>query len=134
MLPVLVDTDVLSEIIKARRSNLVRRAELYLIEHPKLTLSAATMYEIERGLLAKRATRLLAQFDVVLQRSNILEITIPILHRAASLWALAKHQAKAHDDADLIIAATALENDLVLVTGNIRHFDWIEGLQLDSWD
>ncbi len=32
--------------------------------------------------------------------------------------------------ADSIVAATALENKLTLVTHNIKDFDWIEGIKL----
>jgi len=31
---------------------------------------------------------------------------------------------------DAIIAATALEHDLTLVTRNLKDFEWIEGLKL----
>jgi predicted nucleic acid-binding protein len=36
-------------------------------------------------------------------------------------------------DADLIIAATAMEHRRVLVSGNTDHFAWIPGLVLDNW-
>ena len=36
-------------------------------------------------------------------------------------------------DADLIIAATALEHSRVLVTGNTTHFAWIPSLTLENW-
>jgi tRNA(fMet)-specific endonuclease VapC len=133
MLPAIVDTDVLSEFLKGKRRELVQRADAYMHQHQQLTLSAITYYEIERGLLAKHATRLLAHFDALMQKSEVLNVSLPILRRAASLWAIATRQAKSHNDADLIIAATALENDLVLVTGNVRHFEWIDGLQIDTW-
>jgi tRNA(fMet)-specific endonuclease VapC len=35
--------------------------------------------------------------------------------------------------ADLQIAAIALINDLVLVTGNIRHFARIDSLKVENW-
>lgn len=35
---------------------------------------------------------------------------------------------------DAIIAATAIANDLVLVTGNARHFGRIEGLNSVDWE
>ena len=36
-------------------------------------------------------------------------------------------------DADLLIAATALEHGMTLVTGNTKHFARIPGLQLENW-
>ena len=36
-------------------------------------------------------------------------------------------------DADLLIAATALEHGMTLMTGNTKHFARIHGLQLENW-
>ena len=36
-------------------------------------------------------------------------------------------------DADLIIASIALEEGLTLVTGNIRHYGRIDGLEMENW-
>lgn len=37
------------------------------------------------------------------------------------------------DSMDLLIAATALDKDLTLVTGNLRHFSRIPDLKLENW-
>ena len=37
------------------------------------------------------------------------------------------------EDMDLFIAATALYNDLTLVTNNTKHFENIPGLKLENW-
>jgi len=37
------------------------------------------------------------------------------------------------DDADIFIAACALENNLVLVTNNEKHFSRIQGLRIENW-
>jgi tRNA(fMet)-specific endonuclease VapC len=34
---------------------------------------------------------------------------------------------------DLRIAAVALANDLILVTGNVRHFARVPGLPIENW-
>ena len=36
-------------------------------------------------------------------------------------------------DADIIIGSIAIEEGLVLVTGNVRHYDRIEGLAIENW-
>jgi len=53
--------------------------------------------------------------------------------RAAELWCDAWAGGHPHDDADLIIAATAREHGRVLVTGNTPHFAWVQGLRLEDW-
>ena len=37
------------------------------------------------------------------------------------------------DDADVLIAATALCADATLVSGNVRHFKRFKGLRLENW-
>lgn len=36
-------------------------------------------------------------------------------------------------DMDMFIAATALEEDLIVVTGNVEHFSRISGLKVENW-
>ena len=36
-------------------------------------------------------------------------------------------------DMDMFIAATALEEDLIVVTGNVDHFNRIPGLKIENW-
>lgn len=36
-------------------------------------------------------------------------------------------------DMDTLIAATALEEDLILVTGNTNHFARIPGIKIENW-
>jgi predicted nucleic acid-binding protein len=36
-------------------------------------------------------------------------------------------------DMDMFIAATALEEEVTLVTGNVKHFERIPGLKIENW-
>ncbi len=36
-------------------------------------------------------------------------------------------------DADIVIASIAMEEGLPLVTGNVRHYNRIEGLAIENW-
>ena len=36
-------------------------------------------------------------------------------------------------DADLMIAAVALSHDATVITGNLKHFERIDGLEAESW-
>jgi predicted nucleic acid-binding protein len=87
-------------------------------------------FEVRRGLAEKKAFREVAQFEVFCSHSLLFEITDAILDRACDLWVIARQGGHPHGDADLIIAATALEHGRTLVTGNTSHFAWIPGLKL----
>ena len=129
----LLDTDILSEVLKATDQQVLATAKQYLSEHQRLAFSSITLYEIIRGMRSKRATQQLTQFLQTANNSDVLPVSVLVLLRAADLWADARNGGHPHDDADLIIAATALEAQRVLVTGNTAHFAWINGLQLADW-
>ncbi|HET6884197.1 MAG TPA: type II toxin-antitoxin system VapC family toxin [Pirellulales bacterium] len=129
----LIDTDILSEILKGKNAQVLAAAQQYLAVHQRLAFSTMTMYEIMRGMLANQASRQLAGFLAITSTSDMLPISVPVLKRAAGLWAEARKNGHPRDDADLIIAATAIEAQRVLVTGNTAHFSWISGLRLADW-
>ena len=129
----ILDTDILSEILKRKDQRVLATTRQYLAQHQRFAFSAITAYEIIRGMKATRATRQLAAFTSLLGTSDVLPVTLPVLERAADLWADARRSGHPHNDADLIIAATALDAQRTLVTGNSSHFDWITGLKLEDW-
>ncbi|WP_242457160.1 hypothetical protein [Treponema zioleckii] len=48
-------------------------------------------------------------------------------------WFLAQKIGRPSDDMDLLIAATAISNDLILVTHNTKHFEHIQNIKLQDW-
>lgn len=38
-----------------------------------------------------------------------------------------------NDEFDLLISVTAVENKLILVTDNIKHFNRIDGIKMENW-
>jgi tRNA(fMet)-specific endonuclease VapC len=38
-----------------------------------------------------------------------------------------------HDDFDLLIGVTAIENKLILVTDNIKDFEQLDGIKIENW-
>ncbi len=121
----LIDTDILSALRKRQRDPRIadwmsaqRTADLYL--------SVVTVGEIERGITAQLdrdpafAERLGTWLDDVLRvyADRILPIDLPVARRWGRL-----SQSLGHNSADLLIAATALEHGLTVVTRNVRHFE-----------
>lgn len=65
---------------------------------------------------------------------------IPVCHaddetmeKFGELKARAEAAGKRVDDADVIIAATAMRHNAVLVTGNSRHFSRFDDLVIEDW-
>lgn len=129
----LLDTDMLNEVLKRRNSTVVQHAATYLAQRGQFAISSITWYEIFRGLLEKGATTQLLQFQTFCAATLILPVTDDVLSRAAELWASGRKLGFAPNDADLMIAATALLHGRTLVTGNTDHFAWIPGVVLANW-
>lgn len=133
MPPCLLDTDILSEILKGRDRSVTAHADAYLQRRRRFTISAFTAYEVRRGLLWRGATAKLAAFDQLLPTFEIFPVTSKVLGKAAELWSLAATNGNPKMDADLVIAATAIVHQRQLVTGNTPHFEWIDELSVESW-
>lgn len=120
----LIDTMVLSELRRRQRDPGVvawmarqRQEDCYL--------SVVSIGEIERGIGRRRevdpafAQELASWLDRLLRlhAERLLEVDLAVARRWGRLSA-----ALGHDSADLLIAATALEHGLTVVTRNLRHF------------
>ncbi len=132
MYTAVLDTDTLSAIMH-QDVDAVSNAKRYLAAHPKLTISIITRYEILRGLMAKNATKQVWKFDRLCVTMDVLQLTDPIVVRAASLYANLRQAGKSIGDADILIAATCLENGHEIVTNNTSHFSRIPGLMVRNW-
>ena len=128
----LLDTDTLSNVLRQNRVVLAH-AHPYLDEHGVFTFSIITRYEVLRGLKAKRANVQEAAFETFCAANTILEITDSIIVKASEIYADLHRRGSIIGDADILIAATALEHGLALVTNNTKHFKDIAGLQLENW-
>ena len=133
MPPAMLDTDILSEVMRGRSPIVQERALVCLAEYGHLSFSLITRYEILRGLKAKHATRQILAFDELCHTSNVLPLTDPIVVRAAEIYANLRQQGQLIPDADILIAATALTYGLVLVTSNVTHFARVGGLYAENW-
>ncbi|MGF1471652.1 MAG: type II toxin-antitoxin system VapC family toxin [Rubrobacteraceae bacterium] len=130
--PVLLDTDILSAILRGD-AVVTARAQDYLRVHQRFALSIITRYEILRGLKAKRATKQQAAFDRFCAASTVLPLSDAIVVRATEIYAALYQRGELIGDADTLIAATAIVEGRNLSTNNERHFERIEGLEIDNW-
>ena len=122
-MPYLIDSDVLIDVY---RGNV--RAQKYVDALPEAWgLSQVSALELIVGARNKEE---LARTDKFLSDYLIVPLQAPIGARA---YELLKKYAKSHGlhVFDSLIAATALEENLTLVTRNRKHFAMIEGLSLD---
>ena len=130
--PSLLDTDILSELFKKNPKVLAKASE-YISTHGCLNISHITKYEILKGLKAKKAEKQTELFNRFCAINNVLSITDDVVVKAADIYASLKEKGSIISDADILVAAVAISNNLVLVTNNTNHFSKIESLQLSNW-
>ncbi len=121
----LLDTDVLSA---ARRPGRAPRAAAWLRSRREedLYLSVVTLGEIERGIALQVPRRPEFAADLRMWIEGTLRLfadrLLPFGAEEARIWG--RLSAKlGHDGADLQIAATALAQGAVVVTGNVADFE-----------
>lgn len=131
--PALLDSDTLSEVIKGRDHQVLRHARDYLLEHGFFRFSIITRYEVLRGLRAKDAARQIREFLESCRASIVYPMTEEVIDRAAEIYSELWKKGQLISDADTLIAATALLQDLAVVTGNEDHFRRIPGLRVINW-
>jgi len=131
--PRLLDTVTLSEVIKGRDPGVLQRADEYLSAQKQFQFSIITRYEILRGLKAKDAFRQLERFEDQCRASIVFPLTDDVVVRAAEIYGFLHQRGALIEDADILIAATALLHGLKLVTENPEHFNRIPDLVVESW-
>ena len=121
----LIDTMVLSELrLRQRDPGVV--AWISGQRPEDCFLSVVSIGEIERGIARKRisdagfAQQLAGWLDQLLRLygDRLLPVDVGVARRWGQLSA-----AIGHEGADMLIAATALERGLTVVTRNLRHFE-----------
>ena len=121
----LVDTDVLSALRRRERNpGIVRWVSKQ--RSTDLYLSVVSVGEIEREIARQEprdpafARALAAWLDSVIRLYG--ERILAVDLSAARRWGRLS-RSLGHESADLLIAATALEHGLTMVTRNVRHFE-----------
>lgn len=74
-----------------------------------------------------------ASARMLLSRVTVLDLTENVAVIAGDLLALLKRRGEPIGLPDILIAATALENRLTVVTANTRHFRRIPNLKIENW-
>ena len=128
----LIDTNIVSAFMRGN-SQVIRKIEEYLEKHDTLTISIITYYEIMRGIKALSSKTKVKAFHEFMSACNIEELDLLIAEKAADIYDELRRAGKLVEDADILIAATAMKHGMVVVTDNTEHFKRIRGLKVENW-
>lgn len=128
----LVDTNILSAFMRGNQT-VIQRVEQYLRLHKTLSISVITYYEIMRGLKAISNLDKVDAFKNLVAGCEVLALDPLMAEIASEIYDTLRKKGRLVEDADILIAATAMKNGLVVVTDNIRHFERVDGLEVTNW-
>jgi len=128
----MLDTNICVYLIKKKPESVLANLRAKMIDG--IAISAITLAELEHGVQAsaypERNALALHQF------LSIVEI-LPFDDEAAVEYgiisATLRRQGTPIGPMDMLIAAHAKANGLVIVTNNVREFERVEGLALENW-
>lgn len=136
----LLDTNVLSEVQRPAPSTKVL-AWLDTIDEDRAFISVASIAELRRGIALLEDGRRRAALAVWLAHdlpARFAERILPIDHAVAERWgdliARSRRSGVALSVMDGFFAATALANNLTLVTRNVKDFAAFGVTLLNPWD
>jgi predicted nucleic acid-binding protein len=127
----LLDTNVVMYLLR-QRVPVAGRYEAALGQASEFLLSPIVHFEVSRYLVLKGATRLQHTYQQLAADWALSDLIGQDWDMAAELWARRHQMGRPIEDADLLIAVTALKAGAVLVTNNGRHYDGL-GLTLEDW-
>ena len=127
-----LDTNIISYFLRGNAA-VADKLSQYSQFYNTLTFSLLTYYEIKSGLLYKNASNLLTRFEELANESEILPLSLTTMDIASTLYADLRQRGLLIPPIDILIAATAIEYNALLVTANLRHFTIIQNLDCENW-
>ena len=119
----LIDTDIVISYLKNRQEtvSLIRQ-----IKKPNLSTSIICVGEVVEGLTQEKVTF----FIKAIQEIEIFNLNLAVIIKFADIRRQLRKTGKLLDNFDILIAATCIVNDLILITGNHKHFNRVPGLKI----
>lgn len=133
----LLDTNLISCILKKQTDSQRVKSKLQslLKQNALILISPIVFYELARLLYQKQAKEKLAFLEKFVACFKWIDLKRTTWTLAAQFWANCRKEGTPTGeglDADVLIAAQAKEHNAVVVTNNIRHFQYL-GVNYESW-
>jgi tRNA(fMet)-specific endonuclease VapC len=128
----LLDTDTISAVLRRfPHLGVLRR----LAREPQegVFTSAITLGELIYGAARRGSPGLESKVEALVATLPVISFDAAAAYRYGTLRAELEGAGQRLDDPDLRIASIALAHELVLVSGNHRHFGRVPELQLENW-
>ena len=127
----LIDTDIIIFALRKDKSVLIKFEEnknipisISMITYAELIFGAKRSQNEQQNMIKVRHIRELYPIE---------DLNEGVMEVFADIKAKMFNNGIRIEDMDLLITATAIYNDLTLVTNNVKHFEKIPYLKLENW-
>src|SRR5664279_5021333 len=119
----ILDTDILSEVMRGKDGRVVKCASTYVQLHGCLTISVIAVAEVIKGFERLRREAEVARFMTNIQMMDVLSLSVDAAVIAGRIYGMLERKGLPIGRMDPLVAAIALSNNLQLVTGNVTHYE-----------
>ncbi len=128
----LLDTCAVSDFVKGEKNTLIKIKSIFPSE---IFVSSLTVMEIKYGLAINpgKAVKIKSLIETFLSSATVLNFSSQEAEKAAEIRSILKVLGSPIGAYDVLIAATALSHNLIIVTANVREFQRVPNLQIQNW-
>ncbi len=134
---VILETDIYSEVVKRKNSNVIAKALSYRAVHSHYTITIFTVTEAVKGFQKIQRQDLILNFLSCLPKLEVLPFNLECAKIAGCIFGDLERTGRPIGRCDPFIASVAIHNNLTLVTGNTKHYAVVKELgyplKLENW-
>ncbi len=129
----LIDTNWVIDALRGGDRSLRVQRRIDELAHQGIAMSVLSLAELSVGLhRTTEPQQARATLQDVIEDFSLLDVDVETCEIFGRIKAQLQRGGNPIENFDTMIAATALQHDLTLLTNNRRHFARIEGLRLES--
>jgi tRNA(fMet)-specific endonuclease VapC len=121
----LLDTDTLSEILRAKNATVLRNADAYRQEFGRHTISTISIVEVVQGFARLGHEHRIADFNQRISAHEVLPLGQSAALIAGRMYGGLLRAGQNIGRADCLIAAIAVRHGITLISGNLEHYERI---------
>jgi tRNA(fMet)-specific endonuclease VapC len=126
-----LDTNICSYILRRHPPEMIER--FARLDRQQLWLSAIVAAELRFGVAKLATPRFQAAVESWLSGFDVRPWPVEATHHYAQIRTALERSGRPIGGMDLMIAAHALAEDSVVITGNAREFERVPGLAVEAW-
>jgi tRNA(fMet)-specific endonuclease VapC len=126
----MLDTDTVSFALRGQG-----RVDLEIAKHrpSELCVSAITVAELRYGAARRKSAKLQARIDTFTSNVAVIPFDESCAVQFGIIASKLAERGSPIGEFDVLIAAHAVSLELTLVTNNVKHFNRVDGLNVENW-